>query len=50
MDDKEETVKINCILRDEVAKKFAKIKRATGLQQNTEVIRVVINAYSVQEA
>lgn len=38
-----EIVRINCNLVGEVAKKFKAIKELTGIQQNTEIVRMAIN-------
>jgi len=38
-------IKLNCRLRDEVAKKFTEIKKHKGLTNSTEAIRLVITEY-----
>ena len=40
-----EIVRLNCNLRGELASKFKKIKNLTGIQQNTEVVRLAINDF-----
>jgi predicted LPLAT superfamily acyltransferase len=44
MADKQGSVKINCVLTGETAQKFNEIKKAVGVQQKTEVVRVMIKA------
>lgn len=39
----EKRIKINCILKGAVAEKFIDIKNCKGLENNTEVIRLIIN-------
>jgi hypothetical protein len=39
----EEIVRINCNLSNGTATKFLKIKKLTGIKQNTEIIRLSIN-------
>lgn len=39
----EKIVKINCILSGDSADKFLEIKKAKGIIQNTEVIRLLVN-------
>jgi len=41
----EEKVDLRCILDGDIAKRFLKIKHSKGLNQNTEVIRAIINDY-----
>lgn len=38
-----EIVKLNCVLKGDVAKKFLEIKREKGLSSNTETIRLMIS-------
>jgi len=38
-------IKLNCRLKDEVAEKFAEIKKNLGLTNNTEAVRLIITEY-----
>jgi len=41
----EEIVKLNCVLKGDVAKKFLVIKNQVGLSSNTETIRLMISEF-----
>ena len=40
-----EVLKLNCVLKGEVARKFFRIKKAKGLNSNTEVVRLMISEF-----
>ena len=42
MEKEEKLVKINCLLKGQIAEKFLQIKKRKGLTNNTEVIRLTI--------
>lgn len=39
----EEIVKLNCVLKGDVAQKFLEIKKKKGLSSNTETVRLMIS-------
>ena len=41
----EKVVRLNVNLQDDSAEKFKKIKENAGLNQNTEVVRLLVNFY-----
>jgi hypothetical protein len=41
----DEIVKLNCVLKGDVAKKFLRIKEQKGLSSNTETIRLMISDF-----